>query len=198
MEQVAAGPAVRKQTTNTWTTTDIVLVAVIGVAFGVIETGFSTIYQLGIAAFGPIWTSIFIPFQIGKCLTVFIIRKPGVAFVSGLIGGLTQFLSGNPAGALTLAWGFTQGLGAEIPFLATRYRNYGIVNFCLAAGLASIMAKAVSVVAFGWAALGWKFLTFLWILGFITGGLQNGLIAYGIGKLLQKSGLIRSFRGGAV
>jgi len=182
---------------NAWTTTDIVLVAVIGVIFGVIEAGFSVPYQLGIAAFGPIWTSIFTPFQVGKILAMFIVRKPGVALAAGIIGGLTQFLSGNPAGMLAIVWGVAQGLAVELPFFLTRYRNYHWLTFLVAAGLASVFAKAVSVFAYGWATLPVEFLVFLWVLGFFVSAIENGVIGYGLGKLLQRTGMIRSFRGGA-
>jgi energy-coupling factor transport system substrate-specific component len=186
----------KESSSNTWTTTDIVLVAVIGVVFGVIEAGLSVPYQLGIAALGPIWTAIFIPFQIGKILAVFIVRKPGVALAAGLIGGLTQFLSGNPAGMLTFAWGLAQGLAVELPFFVTRYRNYHWTTFLVAAGLASVFAKAVSIVAYGWGSLPIQFLIFLWILGFFVSAIENGVVGLAIGRLLQRSGMIRSFRGG--
>lgn len=180
-----------------WNTRDIMVVAVIGVVFGVINAGFGMIYQLGIAAFGPIWTSIFIPFQIGKVLAMYIVRKPGAALANGLITGVVEFLSGNPGGLLTLFWGAAQGIGVELPFLLTRYRGFGIWPCVLAGGLASVFSKVISVIAYGWAALGWQFLTFLWILGFVVSAIENGFVGYGLGRVLKRTGLLRSFRGGA-
>lgn len=181
---------------NTWTTMDIVVVAVLGVVFGVLNAPLGAIYALGMAAFGPIWTGIFMVFNISQIVAMYIIRKPGVALVNGTINGVVQFLSGNPSGVLAIFWGLLQGIGVELPFLFTKYRIYTWPVFFVGAGLATALAKIVNVIVYGWGSLSIPFLIMIWILSFFMSGIFSGLVGIGIAKLLQKTGLLRSFRGG--
>jgi energy-coupling factor transport system permease protein len=191
-----AARTVAGQSSNTWTTMDIVVVAVIGVVFGLLNSPFGLVYQSFQAAFGPIGANIFGVFNISQCLAMFIVRKPGAAFANMLINGLVQMLSGNPAGAITLGWGITQGLGAELVFGATRYRHFDWKVMFLAGAWANVLSNfwTYGVYGFGEQSLG--ILIAGTIVGFFTYGIMSGLVALGIGKALQASGVLRSFAAG--
>ena len=100
MSQVAVR---QPQTTNKgryrYTTVDIVVIAVLGVVFGILNSPMGVIYQAFQAAFGPIGANIWGVFDISQVLAIYIVRKPGAAFINMMINGLVQMLSGNPAGA---------------------------------------------------------------------------------------------------
>ncbi len=180
----------------TYTTLDIVVIAVIGVVFGILNSPMGTIYQAFQAAFGPIGSNIWGVFDIGQVLAMFIVRKPGAAFINMVINGFVQMLSGNPAGAITLGWGVTQGLGTEVVFAAFGYRRFDWVACFLGGAIANWFANVWTIYIYGFASAGWQVILAGLILGFFTYGIGSGLVAYAIGKALQKSGALKSFRSG--
>ena len=42
-----------------------------------------------------------------------------------MVAAFAEVATGNPAGLILLLSGAVQGAGAELPFLLTRWRNYG-------------------------------------------------------------------------
>jgi energy-coupling factor transport system substrate-specific component len=193
--QMATGSMVRP-ISNAWTTLDIVVVSVIGVIFGLLNSPFGLVYQSFQAAFGPIGANIFGVFNISQCLAMFIVRKPGAALVNMLINGLVQMLSGNPAGAITLGWGITQGLGAELVFMAARYRHFDWKVMFLAGAWANVLSNFWTYGVYGFGDQSVAILIAGTILGFFTYGILSGLVALAIGKALQASGVLRSFAAG--
>lgn len=179
-----------------WTTLDIVVVAVIGVVFGLLNSPFGLVYQSFQAAFGPIGANIFGVFNISQVLAMFIVRKPGAALVNMLINGLVQMLSGNPAGAITLGWGITQGLGAEVIFWAVRYRHFDWKVMFLAGAWANVFSNFWTYGIYGFGGQSVTTLVAGTTLGFFTYGVLSGLVALVIGKALLKSGVLRAFAAG--
>jgi energy-coupling factor transport system substrate-specific component len=175
---------------------DIVVVAVIGVVFGLLNSPFGLVYQSFQAAFGPIGANLFGVFNISQCLAMFIVRKPGAALGNAVINGLVQMLSGNPAGAITLGWGVTQGLGAEIIFWAVRYRHFDWKVMFLAGAWANVFSNYWTYGVYGFGGQGVDMLVLGTAVGFVTYGIMSGLVAMGIGKALQASGVLRSFAAG--
>lgn len=188
--------AASRRSSDSWTTMDIVIVAVIGVVFGFLNSPFGLVYQSFQAAFGPIGANIFGVFNISQCLAMFIVRKPGAALVNMLINGLVQMLSGNPAGAITLGWGVTQGLGAEAVFAATGYRSYTWKVMFLAGAMANVFSNYWTYGVYGFGGQSVFILVAGTVLGFFTYGILSGLVAYWIGIGLQKTGVLRAFRAG--
>lgn len=182
--------------TGGWTTLDIVVVAVIGVVFGLLNSPFGLVYQSFQAAFGPIGANIFGVFNISQVLAMFIVRKPGAAFVNMLINGLVQMLSGNPAGAITLGWGVTQGLGAEIIFWAVRYRRFDWKVMFLAGAWGNVFSNFWTYGIYGFGGQSVAILVSGTALGFFTYGVLSGLVALAIGKALLASGVLRGFAAG--
>lgn len=185
-----------RRNTDAWTTMDIVIVAVIGVVFGFLNSPFGLVYQSFQAAFGPIGANIFGVFNISQCLAMFIVRKPGAAVLNMLINGLVQFLSGNPAGAIAFGWGITQGVGAEIIFWAANYRHYDWWVMFLAGAWANVLSNYWTYGVYGFGGQSTDILVTGTVLGFFTYGVLSGLVALGIGKALAKSGVLRAFRAG--
>jgi energy-coupling factor transport system substrate-specific component len=129
-----------------WRTRDIVVAAVIGVAFGV---AFSA-WNLAYAALGPVFE--FAPWirDLGygiwlmpAILAPLIIRKPGAALFAEMVAAsLSAFLPGGIWGPDVLLSGFMQGAAAELVFAFTLYRSYGPITLVLAA-VASALAAFV-------------------------------------------------------
>ena len=186
-----------KRFTFRYTTLDIVVAVVLGVVFGVLNSPFGTVYQAFQAAFGPVGANIFGVFNISQVLAMYIIRKPGIAFINMMVNGLVQMLSGNPAGAITLGWGFTQGLGAEIVFAAFRYRRFDWVACFLAGGLgANTFSNVWTYSVYGFIAGSWQIMLAGTLLGVVTYGVMSGLVAWVLGRLLKRLGALNAFRAG--
>lgn len=179
-----------------YTTLDIVVVAVLGVIFGILNGPFGIIFNALASALGPVGQNLFGVFEIGPILAIFIVRRPGAGFLCMMINAGVQILAGNPAGVLTLGWGVTQGLGIEIAFAIFRYRQYTWYACFLAGAFAQMLANVWGWYLYGFGKLGWVVLALTDILGFIDVGILSGLVGFGIGVLLKRAGVLKSFRAG--
>jgi energy-coupling factor transport system substrate-specific component len=113
--------AQRSADAPTWRTRDIVVAAVIGVAFGVAFVAFGVVWKafefLGFAQ-NILYAVWLMPAIVGAA----VIRKPGAAlFVEMVAAGLSALL-GSQWGVDTLLSGFVQGAAAELVFAFTLYR----------------------------------------------------------------------------
>jgi energy-coupling factor transport system substrate-specific component len=183
-----------------FTTLDLVIIAVLGVVFGILNTPFGVIFQFIQATFGPLAQSMFAPWAISMILSLYIVRKPGAGFINGLINGLFQVLSGNPAGLVNMGWGFALGLGSEVGVALDQYfsgtRRFTWVTALLAGAIANLFSFAVTAIAFNYLAAGVEMLLGSWVAQTIAGSIESGLVALLLGGLLAQSGLLKSFEAG--
>lgn len=134
--------------TTTWRTRDIVVAAVIGVAFGVVFWA----WGLAWSAFDPL-NSIFPVLRDGlyavwlvpAVLAPLIVRKPGAALFAEMVAAAVSALLGSQWGIDTLLSGFVQGAAAELIFGFTLYRNWSPAVLALAA-----IASAAAAWAHDW------------------------------------------------
>ncbi|MCL2609875.1 MAG: ECF transporter S component, partial [Treponema sp.] len=64
-------------------------------------------------------------YLISATFAAYVMRKPGIALVTGLMSALVQVPMGNPWGITLFLYGLMQGAGAEIGYLIFRYKKYG-------------------------------------------------------------------------
>jgi energy-coupling factor transport system permease protein len=181
-----------------FTTLDLVLIAVLGVVFGILNTPFGILFQFLQTTFGPAGQALFAPWAIGMVLTAAIVRKPGAALLGGIINGLFQLLSGNPAGVVNIGYGVALGLGVEIGaalfFTMTRSKGWFPVGAALlAGGIACFFSYTVSAVVYNYASAGMTLLIASWIGQGVAGAVESGLVAYLLAEGLRRSGLLKSF-----
>ncbi|HET7029959.1 MAG TPA: ECF transporter S component [Candidatus Limnocylindrales bacterium] len=119
-----------------WRTRDIVVAAVIGVAFGVV------FWVWGIAwdAFSPLNAvfpvlrdALYAVWLIPAVLAPLIIRKPGAALFAEIVAAGVSALLGSQWGVDTLLSGFVQGAAAELVFAFTLYRVWSYPVLAIAA-----------------------------------------------------------------
>jgi energy-coupling factor transport system permease protein len=122
-----------------WRVIDIVLVAVLGVAFGVV------FWQWGVwssalfsGAVNPLAYLVSGVWLIPAVLGALIIRKPGAAIASEVIAASVSALLGSVWGLDTVLSGAIQGAGAEIVFAAMFYRSFGLPISLLAGAGAAV------------------------------------------------------------
>jgi energy-coupling factor transport system substrate-specific component len=123
-------------------TIDLVTMATLGVAFGVIFWGWGKLYEpisaWAIFAYPPSSALLGGVWLTAGVVGGLIIRKPGAAFATEFIAAAvsTFIVGGTQWGFSVFASGFWQGLGAELIFLAFFYRRWGVVAAALAGALA--------------------------------------------------------------
>ncbi|MGZ8502334.1 MAG: ECF transporter S component [Candidatus Limnocylindrales bacterium] len=150
MTTTLGGPALTAAPDTRWRTRDIVIAAVIGVAFGVVFWAWGVIWSgpLDIAlAFAPPLKDLgYAVWLIPAVLAPLIIRKPGAALFAEMVAaGVSAFL-GSVWGVDTLLSGFVQGAAAELVFAFTLYRLWGVPVLAVAA-----MASAAAAWIHDWA-----------------------------------------------
>ncbi len=116
-----------------WRTLDIVVAAVIGVAFGVVFWFWGAFLWGLFTALGPFQNLFYAVWLIPAVLAPLIVRKPGAAIFAELLAAAVSALIGSQWGVDVLLSGLLQGLGAEVVFAAFRYRHWSFPVLGLAA-----------------------------------------------------------------
>jgi energy-coupling factor transport system substrate-specific component len=190
----------RASTSFTWRTVDIVVAAVIAVAFSVVFWAWNAVWaatEPAFAALPPAQYLISGVWLVPAVLGGFVIRKPGAALFCELLAATGSALIGSQWGLDTLVSGAVQGAGAEVVFALGRYHNWSL-TVAVIAGLASAAAGWIhdmlvyypDLGAGGWAA----FLPFY----LVSAAVITGLGAYYLTRSLAQTGVLASFGSGAV
>jgi ABC-type thiamin/hydroxymethylpyrimidine transport system permease subunit len=98
-----------------YSTSDLIILAVVGAIAGVINTGTGIVWAAANSAGGPLaGAALQGAFMWAYLLAYFLVRKPGSMLIVGLVETAMEALLGNPSGFATMGWGLTQGIGAEL------------------------------------------------------------------------------------
>ncbi len=130
-QSAASAPAV-----PVWRTRDIVVTAIIGVAFGVVFWVWGLLWN-GFDAVFVFWPPakdlLYAVWLVPAVLAPAIIRKPGAALFAEMVAaGVSTFL-GSQWGPDALLSGFVQGAAAEMVFAFTLYRLWSFPVLAVAA-----------------------------------------------------------------
>jgi energy-coupling factor transport system substrate-specific component len=180
-----------------WRTRDIVVTAIIGVAFGVVFwawglawSGLDPLFALAPWAKDLLYAVWLVP----AVLAPLIVRKPGAALFAEMVAAAVSTLLGSAWGPDTLLSGFVQGAAAELVFAFTLYRNYSFPVLAIAA-LASAAAAWIHDWALYYAAVD----VGTQILVGIAMGISAVVIVAGgsvvIHRALRRSGVLEGFPG---
>jgi len=119
-----------------WRTRDIVIAAVIGVAFGVVFWVWQFAWEAATPLFAvapPAKDILYGVWLVPAVLAPFIIRKPGAALFAEMVAAGVSALIGSQWGVDTLLSGFLQGAAAEVVFAFTLYRGWSFPILAVAA-----------------------------------------------------------------
>jgi energy-coupling factor transport system substrate-specific component len=126
-----------------WRTVDIVVAAVLGVAFGVVFWAwnlFGEVVSTPLDFFPPIKGLLNGVYLMPGVVAGLLVRRPGAAVFASTLAAAVSLLLGSPYGGIIVVYGLVQGAGGELGFLLTRYRSFGWGTAVLAgvtAGLAT-------------------------------------------------------------
>jgi energy-coupling factor transport system substrate-specific component len=180
-----------------YTTSDLIILAVIGAIAGVVNTGTGIVWAAANSAGGPLaGAALQGAFMWAYLLAYFLIRKPGTMLIVGLIETGMEALLGNPSGISTLGWGLTQGLGAEAVMAFVNYSNFGWWVFGLAGAAASQFGTVWTAWLFGWDSTP-EIVNAYWTatpINLVSGFIFSGLLGWWLGKMVERTGLLRTTR----
>lgn len=182
-----------------WRTVDIVVGAVLAVAFGVVFQAWSLLWN----AIDP-WSKLTFPPVAGIFIGVWliagvaaalIIRKPGAALFVETVAAIVSALLGSQWGVSTIVYGIVQGLAVELAFLAFRYRRHDLAVALLAGGTAGVAAALLDFAYYysAWA-IGWK-VAYVGIVA-VSGVLLAGALAWLLVRALARTGALAPFAAG--
>jgi energy-coupling factor transport system substrate-specific component len=177
-----------------WNLREIVLVAVLSVVFGILYLWWIPVGALAAGIGGPVAREPLFGFWlIAAVVAGYIVQKPGAALIAELLAAFTEMLAGSSGGLIVLAWGFFQGIGIELVFLATGYRNFSL-PVVLAGGAASAAAAfAFQWVAYGYANLNPGLVAVMFVLRVLSGAILAGLGGKHLAEALAATGVLSGF-----
>lgn len=175
-----------------YTTSDLVIMAVLGALAGVVNTWMGNVWYAANTV-SPIYgAALQGTFMWAYLLSYFLVRKSGSMLIIGIVEAGVEALLGNQAGLNTLGWGITQGIGAEVVMWFCNYSKFGWLAFGLAGAGASQFGTVWSFVLYGWSSL--QDYLIAAPINLVSGFVFSGLLAYGLGKLIENTGLVRATR----
>ncbi len=143
------GPGVHPQ--SSWRTVDIVITAVIGVAFGVVFWAWNLLWTAtgpAFVAFPPAQAFMYGVWLLPAVLAPMIVRKPGAGLFAETMAALVSTLFGSPFGVATILYGLAQGAAAEFGFAIFGYRRFTWSSALLAGLFAGAMAALLDLVLY--------------------------------------------------
>ncbi|MFT4299697.1 MAG: ECF transporter S component [Aeromicrobium sp.] len=181
-------------------TIDLVTIATLGVAFGVVFWGWGKLYALfDIAAklgFPPAAALMGGGWLIAGVVGGLVVRKPGAALVTELIAAcVSAFMPGNEWGSSVLVSGLLEGLGAELVLAVFAYRLFGPAVAMAAGALAGVFE---AVYEWGSWYADWDFdyrLAHL-VLFVVSGALIAGVGGWLLVRALARAGALDAFPAG--
>jgi energy-coupling factor transport system substrate-specific component len=131
-----------------WRTVDIVVTAVLGVAFGVVFWAwnlFGEVASTPLDFFPPIKGLLNGVYLMPGVVAGLLVRRPGAAVFASTLAAAVSLLLGSPYGGIIVVYGLVQGAGAELGFLLTRYRTFGWATAVLAAVTAGLSTSILDL-----------------------------------------------------
>jgi energy-coupling factor transport system permease protein len=179
-----------------WRTVDIVVAAVLGVAFGVVFFAWNNLWNALSPAFGwfpPAQAFMYGMWLLPGVLGGLVIRKPGAAVFTETVAALVSMFLGAPT--IVLMYGLGQGLGAELVYATFRYRRWNLPAALLAGAVAGLVpAIADPIISYTTWSFGFK-LSY-GVIVVISTILIAGLGSWALVRALARTGVLAPFASG--
>ena len=199
MATVSAPTSRHTKSLLAYRTIDLVTVATIGVASGVIfwawDQAWNGISTLALFTAPPLLGLLSGVWLIGGVLGGLIVRKPGAALAAEFIAAVVEMLLGNQWGSSAVVSGLVQGLGVEIVLALFFYKRFGVVVAAAGGALAGLLESL-----YEWQAY-YSYWTFNYKLAYLGCMTLSGLVIAGVlgwflVRALAATGVLDAFGAG--
>lgn len=178
-----------------WRVVDIVVAAVLAVAFGAVFQLWNVMWEASSFVLPPMRGILYGVWMIPAVLVPLVIRRPGAALFGEALAAAVSMLFGAQWGLLTLVYGLVQGAAAELIFAFGLYRSWSL-PVALVAGAAAGVGGALLDLAFYYAEWGADWQLLYSALVIVSSGLIAGLGSWLLVRALVQTGVLSSFPSG--
>jgi energy-coupling factor transport system substrate-specific component len=125
-------------------------------------------------------------------IAIAIVRRPFAGIIAEVLASVVEVVFlGSPVGPLLIVSAAIQGLGSELPFLATRYRSFHWAVYALSGLLGAGLVFFFSALRFGW--YGQDIFALRLGIQLVSGVVLGGLFAKVIVDALARTGVVDNF-----
>ncbi len=178
-----------------WRVVDIVVAAVIAVAFGVVFVAWNALWSFTtpfFAALPPAQALIYGVWLLPGVLVGLIVRKPGAALFGGLVSAIVSALIGSQWGIDAIVSGALQGGGAELAFALGLYRRWNL-PFAMLAGILAGVGAAIHDIWVYYPDTGLNYQVVFAVALVLSGAVIAGIGAWLLLRALVGTGVLRDF-----
>lgn len=178
-----------------FTTFDLVLMALLAVANGIVSSPLAHLNLQLTAIGGPMATSLTVGiYIIYGILAMYIIRKRGTALITFMIGAIVQSLFGIGYGVISaFAAAICYAIAVEALFAMTRYKFWGYGIMVMASLGATVVWFPVAAYLFGYYKWDLSVLMVTLLIRCLSGILLCGVISKLLGDGLAAAKLLRPY-----
>ena len=165
-----------------WKLKDVIMVSIFSVIFSFIYIGavyFANFLATILAPFGlaPFaYEILFGVWFMASTFVPYIVQRSGVAVVSEVLSALIEVIMGNMFGPIVILSGIIQGMGPELVFAKNKYRNFSMMNMCLAAAAACVASFIWGFIRGGFVKYSPMMLLWMFIVRLISSVVFSGII----------------------
>jgi energy-coupling factor transport system substrate-specific component len=177
-----------------WKTRDVVVAAALAVPLGILwSLGWGYVWSAGRAILPELGFVLDGFYVVAGVLVGYIVRRPGAALLGEMLAAMLE-IPLTPFGAIVLWLGFLQGLGVELVFAGTRYRNWSLPVLLLAGAVGAILPYfGYTYLTSSVASLGIEIQVLRIVLKLLGGAVFAGFIGKLIADALAKTGVLNNF-----
>lgn len=180
---------------NDWRVVDIVVAAVIAVAFGVVFQAWNVLWETTTFMLPPLRGALYGVWMVPAVLVPLIVRRPGAALFGEAVAASASMLFGAQWGLLTVVYGLAQGAAAELVFAFGLYRRWNLWT-ALGAGAAAGLAGALLDLAVFYADWGADWQLLYTGLVMVSSAAIAGVGGWLLLRALVATGVLRDFEAG--
>ncbi|SEM62275.1 energy-coupling factor transport system substrate-specific component [Ligilactobacillus sp. WC1T17] len=175
-----------------WSLKDVIFIALIGIFFGIIYQLWSFVYYALAATPLKVFANdatLGVWLMAGP-LASMLLHKKGASVVGELLAATVEMVLFSSWGAANLLSGLIQGVGSELGFASTGYRDYGIRSLASMVIFESIITFLWDLFQSGYIEYSLSTLMVLFAIRVVSITLFAGVLVYFIDKLVERAGIL--------
>jgi energy-coupling factor transport system substrate-specific component len=181
------------ETKHRWELRDVIFLAVIAIFFGVIyEVWGFAYYALAATPLKPYANDLTIGvWLMAGPMAGVLLKKIGATTLGEVLAAVIEMFLFSSWGAATLLYGFVQGIGSELGFTLTGYKNWSKLGLFLSVVTGTLVTFGWDLINSGYSAYRPDLILSLLVIRFLSVGFFAGVLVYWIKLLVEKAGLLK-------